>query len=212
MGCLCAVCSCLEPEQADQRERRDLRSASVCCLICPASARVGVSLTRFKAGKGAVSRSGIPCSICPLCPSTRGMLPHGSYHKSMCCCTWLSSQQLMLAAPISCRNGTCSCSACAIAWCNHYTPALVLRPKLSSDAAGGLAAAALVNVAFGCGSALWWFVFFWGLNGLLQVSACTGTLSCVKAAVLTRSRAQPHRQSLVRHQHHLGAKGSLGGS
>lgn len=80
----------------------------------------------------------------------------------------------------------------------QHTSACVLRAQLSSDAAGGLAAAALVNVAFGCGSALWWFVLFWGLNGLLQVSACTGTLSCVKAAVLTWTRAQPHRQPLVK--------------
>eukprot|EP00891_Asterochloris_glomerata_P001064 jgi/Astpho2/1064/e_gw1.00017.33.1_t len=46
--------------------------------------------------------------------------------------------------------------------------------------AGGLAAAALVNVAFGCGSALWWFVLFWGLNGLLQglgAPACARTIT-----------------------------------
>ena len=66
----------------------------------------------------------------------------------------------------------------------------VLRLQLGSAAAGGLAAAALVNAAFGCGSALWWFVFFWGLNGLLQVSTCTCNFSCVEASMLTWSRAQ----------------------
>lgn len=35
--------------------------------------------------------------------------------------------------------------------------------------AGGLMSTALINIAFGFGTSLAWFVFFWGLNGTLQV-------------------------------------------
>ena len=35
--------------------------------------------------------------------------------------------------------------------------------------AGGLASTAVVNVAFGLGSAYWWFCGLWALNGILQV-------------------------------------------
>jgi hypothetical protein len=41
--------------------------------------------------------------------------------------------------------------------------------------AGGLMATALINIAFGFGTSLAWFCFFWALNGTLQVrpgSAC----------------------------------------
>eukprot|EP00195_Chlamydomonas_chlamydogama_P013869 CAMPEP_0202900640 /NCGR_PEP_ID=MMETSP1392-20130828/11956_1 /ASSEMBLY_ACC=CAM_ASM_000868 /TAXON_ID=225041 /ORGANISM="Chlamydomonas chlamydogama, Strain SAG 11-48b" /LENGTH=469 /DNA_ID=CAMNT_0049587075 /DNA_START=389 /DNA_END=1797 /DNA_ORIENTATION=- len=34
--------------------------------------------------------------------------------------------------------------------------------------AGGLMSTAIINIAFGFGSSLGWFVFFWGLNGTLQ--------------------------------------------
>ena len=36
---------------------------------------------------------------------------------------------------------------------------------------GGLASTALVNMAFGLGNTYWWFMAFWGLNGVLQVSS-----------------------------------------
>jgi sugar phosphate permease len=35
--------------------------------------------------------------------------------------------------------------------------------------AGGLMATALINIAFGFGTSLAWFCFFWALNGTLQV-------------------------------------------
>eukprot|EP00798_Chlamydomonas_sp_ICE-L_P021673 gene21673-28690_t len=46
----------------------------------------------------------------------------------------------------------------------------VLGAKFSATylLAGGLMATALINIAFGFGSSLAWFVFFWGLNGTLQ--------------------------------------------
>lgn len=46
----------------------------------------------------------------------------------------------------------------------------VLGAKFSPTTllAGGLMATALINIAFGFGSTLTWFVFFWGLNGTLQ--------------------------------------------
>eukprot|EP00882_Tetradesmus_deserticola_P022026 GHRQ01023903.1.p2 GENE.GHRQ01023903.1~~GHRQ01023903.1.p2 ORF type:complete len:210 (+),score=77.76 GHRQ01023903.1:228-857(+) len=37
--------------------------------------------------------------------------------------------------------------------------------------AGGLMATALINIAFGFGTSLTWFCFFWALNGTLQVRA-----------------------------------------
>lgn len=37
--------------------------------------------------------------------------------------------------------------------------------------AGGLMATALINIAFGFGTSLAWFCFFWALNGTLQVSS-----------------------------------------
>jgi hypothetical protein len=40
--------------------------------------------------------------------------------------------------------------------------------------AGGLMLTALVNIAFGFGTSLAWFVFFWGLNGTLQVGGPGG--------------------------------------
>ena len=36
--------------------------------------------------------------------------------------------------------------------------------------AGGLMATAAVNIAFGFGASMWWFSFFWALNGILQVT------------------------------------------
>ena len=46
----------------------------------------------------------------------------------------------------------------------------VLGAKLSPTLllAGGLMSTALINIAFGFGHSLAWFVFFWGLNGTLQ--------------------------------------------
>lgn len=46
----------------------------------------------------------------------------------------------------------------------------VLGAKLSPTVllAGGLMSTALINIAFGFGHSLAWFVFFWGLNGTLQ--------------------------------------------
>lgn len=46
----------------------------------------------------------------------------------------------------------------------------VLGAKFSPTVllAGGLMSTALINIAFGFGSSLGWFVFFWGLNGTLQ--------------------------------------------
>jgi sugar phosphate permease len=35
--------------------------------------------------------------------------------------------------------------------------------------AGGLIATALVNIAFGAGNSLPWFLTFWAINGILQV-------------------------------------------
>ncbi len=47
----------------------------------------------------------------------------------------------------------------------------VLGAKFSPTVllAGGLMSTALINIAFGFGTSLGWFVFFWGLNGTLQV-------------------------------------------
>jgi hypothetical protein len=36
--------------------------------------------------------------------------------------------------------------------------------------AGGLMATAVMNVSFGFGSTMGWFLFFWGLNGILQAN------------------------------------------
>ncbi len=49
----------------------------------------------------------------------------------------------------------------------------VLGAKLSPSVllAGGLMATAVINIAFGFGTSLAWFCFFWALNGTLQVSA-----------------------------------------
>ena len=49
----------------------------------------------------------------------------------------------------------------------------VLGAKFSPTVllAGGLMSTALINIAFGFGTSLGWFVFFWGLNGTLQVRA-----------------------------------------
>lgn len=46
----------------------------------------------------------------------------------------------------------------------------VLGAKFSPTVllAGGLMTTAAINIAFGCGNTLAWFVFFWGLNGTLQ--------------------------------------------
>lgn len=38
--------------------------------------------------------------------------------------------------------------------------------------AGGLIATALVNIAFGAGNSLPWFLTFWAINGILQASLC----------------------------------------
>lgn len=47
----------------------------------------------------------------------------------------------------------------------------VLGARMSPSVllAGGLMATAVINVAFGFGSSLAWFCFFWALNGTLQV-------------------------------------------
>lgn len=49
----------------------------------------------------------------------------------------------------------------------------VLGAKFSPSVllAGGLMATAAVNIAFGFGTSLAWFCFFWALNGTLQVGA-----------------------------------------
>jgi sugar phosphate permease len=44
---------------------------------------------------------------------------------------------------------------------SRFSPAVLL--------AGGLMSTALINVAFGFGTSLAWFCFFWALNGTLQV-------------------------------------------
>ncbi len=43
----------------------------------------------------------------------------------------------------------------------RFSPSLLL--------AGGLMLTAAVNIAFGFGTSLAWFCFFWALNGTLQV-------------------------------------------
>jgi len=50
----------------------------------------------------------------------------------------------------------------------------VLGAKFSPTVllAGGLMSTALINIAFGFGTSLAWFCFFWALNGTLQVG-CT---------------------------------------
>jgi sugar phosphate permease len=53
----------------------------------------------------------------------------------------------------------------------------VLGAKFSPSVllAGGLMSTALINIAFGFGTSLTWFCFFWALNGTLQVR----TVKCV---------------------------------
>lgn len=45
----------------------------------------------------------------------------------------------------------------------------ILTVARMCSCSGGLASTAVVNIAFGMGSAYWWFLTFWGLNGVLQV-------------------------------------------
>lgn len=52
----------------------------------------------------------------------------------------------------------------------------VLGAKFSPSVllAGGLMATAAVNIAFGFGTSLAWFCFFWALNGTLQARKLRG--------------------------------------
>ena len=61
-------------------------------------------------------------------------------------------------------------ASCRPAW---PPPAVQLGAKFSPTVllAGGLMATAAVNIAFGFGTSLAWFCFFWALNGTLQVRA-----------------------------------------
>lgn len=55
----------------------------------------------------------------------------------------------------------------------RFSPTLLL--------AGGLIMTAAVNIAFGFGTSLAWFCFFWALNGTLQV--CAGQRHCPLSAL-----------------------------
>ena len=170
-------------------------------VTCASSARV--ALASLLAGEGAES-----CQVTSLhqLPPVSQASQH-KRHASL----WFSSNEymLLLVAGLPAADACCAhhlppqdlqLQRCALAWCNHHTPALVFCKwppvELVLNVAGGLAAAALVNAAFGCGSALWWFVFFWGLNGLLQVSACTGILFLAKVLVLTWSSSLALKEGL----------------
>ena len=51
--------------------------------------------------------------------------------------------------------------------------------------AGGLMATAAVNLAFGAGNSLPWFLTFWAINGILQVqleAAGLGSIRLIRAA------------------------------
>lgn len=146
----------------------------------------------------------------PTCP--RDPLPPCRY-----ACYYLTRNSLTYTAPVMVADPKLGMDITQIGAMTSIFPIAygmskfvsgVLGARLSPTVllAGGLMATALINIAFGFGTSLAWFCFFWALNGTLQgvggpccarilttwfASKERGTYWCVPFSLALPSRALP---------------------
>ncbi len=112
------------------------------------------------------------CAVLFASPSTPSCLSSASHPEIMNADTYSHHQPLTSPRPTSTPQIGAMTSIFPIAYGASKFVSGVLGARFSARLllAGGLAATALANIAFGCSSALPLFCVLWGVNGMLQVN------------------------------------------